>query len=59
MGYRVRVEEPEKIRDALEEAASQDKPALIDIITPKELSMEPPELSLLGNIWMEGVEFPT
>jgi len=57
--YGVRVEEPEKIRDALEEGAGQDKPVLIDVVTSKELSMEPPDLAILGNIWMEGVEFPT
>ena len=56
--FGVRVEEPEKIRDALEEAYKQKKPALIDIITPKELSIEPPDLSILGELWMEGVEFP-
>jgi thiamine pyrophosphate-dependent acetolactate synthase large subunit-like protein len=57
--YVVRVEEPEKIRDALKEGANQDKPVLIDIVTSKELSMEPPDLAILGNIWMEGEEFPT
>jgi len=57
--YGVRVEEPENIREALEEGANQDKPVLIDVVTSKELSMEPPDLAILGNIWMEGVEFPT
>lgn len=56
--YGVRVEEPESIREALEEAYKQKKPALIDVITPKEISMEPPDLSILGELWMEGVEFP-
>ena len=56
--FGLRVEEPEKIEDALKDAYNQKKPALIDIITPKELSMEPPELSLLGSLWMEGVELP-
>jgi len=56
--FGVRVEEPEEIRDALEKAYRQKKPALIDVITPKELSIEPPDLGILGELWMEGVEFP-
>ncbi len=56
--YGVRVEEPEMIRPILEEAYKQGKPALIDVITPREYSMEPPDLAILGSLWMEGVEFP-
>ena len=56
--YGRRVVEPEEIHSALEEAYSQERPALIDVVTPKELSMEPPDLALLGELWMEGVEFP-
>jgi acetolactate synthase-1/2/3 large subunit len=54
-----RVTEPEGIRRALEEAREQNKPALIDVLNPRELSMLPPDLEMLGAIWMEGVEFPT
>lgn len=56
--YGRRVVEPEEIRDALEEAYRQDRPALLDVVTPKEISMVPPDLGLLGELWMEGVEFP-
>ena len=56
--YGVRVEEPEDIRPALEEAYKQKKPALVDVITPREISMEPPDLPILGSLWMEGVELP-
>ena len=56
--FGIRVEEPEEIRPALEEAYKQNKPALLDVITPREISMEPPDLAILGNLWMEGVEFP-
>jgi acetolactate synthase-1/2/3 large subunit len=56
--YGRRVVEPEEIEDALDEAFRQDRPALIDVITPRELSMVPPDLSILGELWMEGVELP-
>jgi acetolactate synthase-1/2/3 large subunit len=54
----VRVEEPEELSSAINNAYNMDSPVLLDIVTPTELSVEPPELSLLGAIWLEGCTPP-
>lgn len=52
--YGERVVDPEEIRPALEGASESGKPALLDIVTPTEISIEPPDLSIIASLWLEG-----
>lgn len=53
--YGERVESPQDIESALKRALSSKLPAVIDIMINPEINLNPPDLGLIFNIWLEGV----
>jgi acetolactate synthase-1/2/3 large subunit len=60
MGARgLRVEDPEEIRPALEEAASSDRPTVIDAVVDKEANLDVPVLfQMIVQLWLKGCPEP-
>jgi acetolactate synthase-1/2/3 large subunit len=56
--YGERVERPEDIRPALERAAASGLPAVLDVVVDAEANLNPPDLSTLAGVWLEGCELP-
>ncbi len=55
-GVGFRVERPEHLAVALEDAIRADRFAVIDALIDREANLHPPDLESLEAIWMEGVD---
>ncbi len=53
-----RVEKPQEIRPALQRAMKSGKPAVLDIIIDQGANLNPPELAIIGAVWLEGCTPP-
>jgi len=53
-----RVEDPNEIRPALQRALDSGLPAVIDVIIDRDANLAPPDLPLIGAIWLEGCRPP-
>ncbi|MFX1565409.1 MAG: thiamine pyrophosphate-binding protein [Promethearchaeota archaeon] len=53
-----RVTKAKDIRPALERAVKSKLPAVIDVIIDREANLNPPELALVGSVWLEGCQPP-
>ncbi len=53
-----RVTKIKEIQPALERAIKSKLPAVIDVIIDREANLNPPELALIGSIWLEGCTPP-
>ncbi|WP_287155148.1 thiamine pyrophosphate-binding protein [Candidatus Solincola tengchongensis] len=60
MGARgIRVESPDEIRPALEEAAASDRPTVIDAVVDKEANLDVPVLfQMIVQLWLKGCPEP-
>jgi acetolactate synthase-1/2/3 large subunit len=56
--YGERVEDPEELRPALERAVASKKPAVLDVIIDRDANLNPPDLALIGSVWLEGCRPP-
>jgi acetolactate synthase-1/2/3 large subunit len=56
--YGERVEDPEELRPALERAVASKKPAVLDVIIDRDANLNPPDLALIGAVWLEGCKAP-
>ncbi|MFW9831204.1 MAG: thiamine pyrophosphate-binding protein, partial [Candidatus Thorarchaeota archaeon] len=56
--YGERVRKASEIQPALARAMDAKKPAVIDVIIDQEANLNPPELALLGSVWLEGCKPP-
>ncbi len=55
----IRVEDPEDIRPALEEAAASDLPTIIDAVVDKEANLDVPILfQMIVQLWLQGCPEP-
>ena len=53
-----RVTQAKEIRPALERAVKSKLPAVIDVLIDKDANLNPPELALVGGMWLEGCTPP-
>ncbi|MFX1562854.1 MAG: thiamine pyrophosphate-binding protein [Promethearchaeota archaeon] len=53
-----RVEDPTEIRPALKRAVASGLPAVIDVIIDRDANLNPPDLAIIGAIWLEGCKPP-
>jgi len=60
MGARgIRVESPDEIRPALEEAASSDRITVLDVAVDREANLDVPVLfSMIVDLWLQGCDAP-
>ncbi|MEW6553108.1 MAG: thiamine pyrophosphate-binding protein [Actinomycetota bacterium] len=60
MGARgIRVESPEEIRPALEEAAASDRITVLDVAVDREANLDVPVLfSMIVDLWLQGCDAP-
>lgn len=56
--YGERVTKPKEIRPALKRALDSKLPAVIDVIIDRDANLNPPELALVGSVWLEGCTPP-
>jgi acetolactate synthase-1/2/3 large subunit len=56
--YGERVEDPEELRPALKRAVASKKPAVLDVIIDRDANLNPPDLALIGAVWLEGCKPP-
>jgi len=52
----IRVEEPDGIKPALEQAVASGRPAVIDVLVDCEANLVPPTLGLITSVWLKGCE---
>ena len=53
-----RIEKPDKIRPALEEAKASKLPAVLDVIIDPEINLAPPDFASVASIYLEGCQLP-
>ncbi len=53
-----RITKANEIRPALKRALKSKLPAVIDVIIDREANLNPPELALVGSVWLEGCTPP-
>ncbi|MFW9935337.1 MAG: thiamine pyrophosphate-binding protein [Candidatus Thorarchaeota archaeon] len=53
-----RVTKAKEIRPALKRAVKSKLPAVIDVIIDRDANLNPPELALVGSVWLEGCSPP-
>lgn len=53
-----RVEDPEELHPALERAVASKKPAVLDVIIDRDANLNPPDLAVIGGVWLEGCRPP-
>ncbi|MFX1490870.1 MAG: thiamine pyrophosphate-binding protein [Promethearchaeota archaeon] len=56
--YGERVTDTKEIRPALKRAVKSKQPAVIDVIIDRDANLNPPELVLIGSMWLEGCKPP-
>jgi acetolactate synthase-1/2/3 large subunit len=56
--YGERVTKAKDIRPALKRAVKSKLPAVIDVIIDQDANLNPPELALVGSMWLEGCTPP-
>jgi len=53
-----RIEKPNDIRPALEEAKESGLPSVIDVVIDPNINLAPPDFDSVASVWLEGCQLP-
>jgi acetolactate synthase-1/2/3 large subunit len=53
-----RVQDPKELRPALNRAVKSQLPAVLDVIIDQDANLNPPDLQVIGAMWLEGCQPP-
>ncbi|UCE11082.1 MAG: thiamine pyrophosphate-binding protein [Candidatus Thorarchaeota archaeon] len=56
--FGIRVDTPEKIGPALEEARNSGLPAVVDVVVDPDVNLAPPDFESVASVWLEGCQLP-